>query len=48
MSLVLSLVILVAGLRRARLALPRPIVVDLASSALVGLGVFWFVTRSFA
>jgi hypothetical protein len=33
---------------RAKLALPRPMVVDLTSTYLVGLGVFWFVTRSYA
>jgi hypothetical protein len=47
----LTLVLGVAGavwaLRRARLALPRPITVDVAASFLVGLGVYWFVTRSF-
>jgi len=26
---------------------PRPIVVDTVSAALVGLGSFWFVNRSF-
>jgi hypothetical protein len=30
------------------LALPRPLVVDVASSFLVALGVFWFVSRSYA
>jgi hypothetical protein len=35
-------------LRKLRLALPRPIVVDVASAFLVGLGVFWFVSRSYA
>jgi hypothetical protein len=30
------------------LGLPRPLVVDVASSFLVALGVFWFVSRSYA
>jgi HupE / UreJ protein len=45
---VLGAVFLVVLLRRAKLALPRPIVVDLTSAFLVGLGVFWFVARSLA
>jgi hypothetical protein len=47
--------ILVAGatlavglLVKHKLALPRPLVVDVASSFLVALGVFWFVSRSYA
>ena len=32
----------------ARLAFPLPIGFDLASTYWVGLGVFWFVTRSYA
>ncbi|HZZ35676.1 MAG TPA: HupE/UreJ family protein [Caulobacteraceae bacterium] len=47
-TLVLGILGAVAVLMRAKLALPRPIVVDLTSTYLVGLGVFWFVTRSFA
>lgn len=47
LSLVLAVTGLVMGLRRLRLAAPRPITVDLAASFLVGLGVFWFVTRSY-
>jgi hypothetical protein len=35
-------------LKRMRLAVPRPIVVDTLSSALVGLAVFWVVSRSYA
>jgi hypothetical protein len=35
------------GLRRLHWTLPRPIVVDLAASSLVGLGAYWFVSRSF-
>jgi hypothetical protein len=33
---------------RARLAFPRPIVVDALSAGLVGLGIYWFVSRSYA
>jgi hypothetical protein len=35
-------------LQRHSLTLPRPIVVDVCASLLVGLGMFWFVGRSFA
>ena len=38
---------LVALLVRLRAALPRPFVVDITSSALVGLGVFWMVSRTY-
>jgi hypothetical protein len=34
------------SLGRLKLALPRPIVVDGAAAALVGVGVFWFVLRA--
>ena len=48
----LTLVLLVSlaayGLVKMKLALPRPIVVDVCSAFLVGLGVFWFVSRSYA
>ncbi|MDB5475105.1 MAG: HupE/UreJ family protein [Phenylobacterium sp.] len=47
LSLVLGVTGLVLGLRRLRLATPRPITADLAASFLVGLGVYWFVTRSY-
>jgi hypothetical protein len=40
--------LLVVPLRKLRLALPRPIVVDVASAFLVDLGVFWYVSRSYA
>jgi hypothetical protein len=33
---------------KLRFALPRLIVVDVASAFLVGLGVFWYVSRSYA
>jgi len=48
LTLVLAATLLVLGLTRLKLALPRPIVVDVASAFLVGLGVFWFVSRSYA
>jgi len=48
LTLVVGATLLVVLLRRYRLALPRPIVVDVASAFLVGLGVFWFVRRSYA
>jgi hypothetical protein len=48
LALVVGATLLVLGLKRLRLALPRPIVVDVASASLVALGVFWFVSRSYA
>lgn len=48
LTLVVCATLLVVALRRLELALPRPIVVDVGSAFLVGLGVFWFVGRSFA
>jgi HupE / UreJ protein len=48
LTLVLMASGLVALLVRARLAFPRPIVVDTLSAGLVGLGMFWFVSRSYA
>ena len=47
LTLVLAALGLVALLVRAKLALPRPIVVDTVSAGLVGLGMYWFVSRSF-
>jgi HupE / UreJ protein len=47
LTLVVGATMLVLALRRSKLALPRPIVVDTASAFLVGLGTFWFITRSF-
>ena len=46
--LVLGATAVVAVLVKLKVALPRPLVVDVASSFLVGLGVFWFVSRSYA
>jgi hypothetical protein len=46
--LVVGATLLVGMLAKYKLALPRPLVVDVVSSFLVGLGVFWFVSRSYA
>ena len=46
--LVVGATLLVALLARYKLTLPRRLVVDVASSFLVALGVFWFVSRSYA
>ncbi|HWM67827.1 MAG TPA: HupE/UreJ family protein [Steroidobacteraceae bacterium] len=48
LTLVIAATLLVVLLRKRRLELPRPIVVDVASAFLVGLGVFWYVSRSYA
>lgn len=48
LTLVLVVLGLVALLARAKLALPRPIVVDTVSAGLVGLGLYWFISRSYA
>jgi hypothetical protein len=48
LALVIGATMLVVALRKLHLALPRPIVVDVASTFLVALGVFWFVSRSYA
>jgi len=47
LTVVLSILGLVALLARWRLTLPRPLVTDVAASGLVAVGTFWFVTRSF-
>ena len=47
LTLVLGVTLLAAGLVRLHLAPPRAIVVELASACLVGLGTFWFISRSF-
>jgi hypothetical protein len=47
LSLVLGVTGLVWTLSKLRLATPRAMTVDVAASFLVGLGVFWFVTRSY-
>jgi hypothetical protein len=47
LTLVLALLGLVTLLVRAKLALPRPIVVDTVAAGLVGLGMYWFISRSY-
>jgi hypothetical protein len=47
LTIVLLLSFMTWLLVRAKLALPRPVVVDFAASALVGIGVYWFIGRSF-
>jgi len=47
LTVVSVLTIAVIGLRRMRLALPRPIVVDVMASGLVLIGAYWFIGRSF-
>lgn len=47
LSVVFILLGLVALLRRVKLALPRPIVVDTVAAGLVGIGLYWFLGRSF-
>jgi HupE / UreJ protein len=47
LTLVFSLLGIVAVLARARITLPRPIVVDVLSSGLVALGMYWFISRSY-
>lgn len=48
LTVVLVIAAGVALLARARLSLPRPIVVDVTASILVAFGTFWFISRSFA
>jgi len=48
LTLVAGVSLLVMALARLRLSLPRPIVVEVCGSFLVGLGIFWFVSRSYA
>jgi hypothetical protein len=48
LTLMLAVVAAVALLSRLRLALPRPLVVDVASAFLAAMGLFWFVSRSYA
>jgi hypothetical protein len=45
--LVVGATLLVVGMAKTKFAPPRALVVDVASSFLVGLGVFWFVSRSY-
>ena len=48
LTVVTTLVGVVELLRRLRLTLPRPIVVDVCASGLVLEGIYWFVSRSFS
>jgi hypothetical protein len=48
LTVVSTLVGIVTLLRRVKLTLPRPIVVDLCASGLVLEGVYWFISRSFS
>ena len=48
LTLVFAALALVKALMTVRLSLPRPIVVDTLSAGLVGVGMFWFISRSFA
>ena len=48
LSVVTVLTGLVVLLRRIKLTLPRPIVVDVCASGLVLMGMYWFIGRSFS
>lgn len=48
LTFVLSIVGAVALLKRWRLALPRPIVLDVVSASLACVGVFWLIQRTYA
>jgi hypothetical protein len=43
-----SVVIVVMGLMKLRMGMPRRLVTDVMASFLVGLGMYWFVLRSYA
>ncbi|HTK35315.1 MAG TPA: HupE/UreJ family protein [Caulobacteraceae bacterium] len=47
LTLVVGLSLLVYWLMKLKLTLPRPIVVDVCASALVCVGMYWFIQRSF-
>jgi hypothetical protein len=47
LTLVMGVSLLAIGLTRVKLAPPRAMVVECAAALLVGLGTFWFVSRSF-
>lgn len=46
-SVVMAVLGLTALLIKLKLALPRPLVVDLASAGLVGIGLYWFLGRAY-
>lgn len=48
LSIVALIVSLVFVLGRLKLTLPRPIVLDVSAAGLVAVGMYWFVSRSFA
>ena len=48
LTLVCALLGLVWLLSKAKLTLPRPVVVDVASACVAGVGIYWFVSRSYA
>ena len=48
LTIVVLLTASVFLLSKLKLTLPRPIVVDVTAASLVGIGVYWFVGRSFA
>ncbi len=48
LTLVVALTLLTAFLVRRRWSPSRPLVADVVASSLVGIGVYWFVSRSFA
>lgn len=48
LSLVLTVTLIAWLLVKMKFALPRPIVTDVCSAFLVCIGVFWFVSRSYA
>ena len=48
LSLVLGVTLIAWLLVKMKFALPRPIVTDVCAACLVGVGVFWFVSRSYA
>jgi hypothetical protein len=48
LTLVTALTLAVWALSKVKLTLPRPIVVDVASACVAGIGIYWFVSRSYA
>lgn len=48
LAVVITVSLLAMALSRIRLRVGRPLVADAAAAFLVGLGVYWFVTRSYA
>jgi len=48
LTLVFSVLGLTALVMRSRLRVPRWLVADLSAALLTGVGLFWFVSRSYA